>query len=228
MSARRTMGRVLSKKTRASLAGASPWLAYDAPRRVRNTIVDFSALKLPPDVRRALAEAFWSHFGVRGPRCTLAHWFQVRVFGCFARQSGAIRSLSDLHGSLLSRYIEWLNARRRRDGEPWSKSNRYCMYATLRTLLQWLERCRPGLLAHIEYPYNPFPWKNRDMQLSRGTLFDGGRSAVFEVVPSCGSMTASQRTVILADRVRPAAPPASADRPFGRTRRSADRPGSAG
>ena len=43
-----------------------------------------------------------------------------------------------------------------------AKSSRSGAYTALRKLLQWLERCRPGLVAPIEYPYNPFPWRNRD------------------------------------------------------------------
>jgi hypothetical protein len=31
-------------------------------------------------------------------------------------------------------------------------------------MLQWLLRCRPGVLGEIEFPVNPFPWKNRDVR----------------------------------------------------------------
>jgi hypothetical protein len=62
------------------------------------------------------------------------------------------------------RYIEWLNTQRGEDDKPWSKGTRYTTYTTLRTLLQWLQRCRPGVLGEIKFPYNPFPWKNRDVR----------------------------------------------------------------
>jgi hypothetical protein len=29
-------------------------------------------------------------------------------------------------------------------------------------LLQWLARCRPGVLGALHFPFNPFPWRNRD------------------------------------------------------------------
>ncbi|WP_142915265.1 site-specific integrase [Klebsiella pneumoniae] len=63
---------------------------------------------------------------------------------------------------MLVRYVEWLNAQCRPDGKPWTKSGMAGPYSALRKLLQWTERCRPGVLATIEYPFNPFPWRNRD------------------------------------------------------------------
>jgi hypothetical protein len=60
------------------------------------------------------------------------------------------------------RYVEWLNGRCRRNGQPWTKSSRSGPYTALRMLLQWLARCRPGLLGELHYPFNPFPYRNRD------------------------------------------------------------------
>jgi hypothetical protein len=91
MSVRRSMRRTLPKKASNSASNASPLLPYDAPRRLRNTLIDFSTLKLPHDVRLALAEAFWSHIGVRSEASTLGQWFHVRIFERFAHESGAIR-----------------------------------------------------------------------------------------------------------------------------------------
>lgn len=135
---------------------------YEAPRLVRQTVVDFGALSLAKDVRRALAEAFWCHFGAQAERCTHTRWYYIKTFDQFARESGAIGSLADVHRGMLLRYIEWLNAQCRPDGQPWTKSSRASAYTVLRKLLQWIERCRPGAIASIEYPFNPFPWRNRD------------------------------------------------------------------
>jgi hypothetical protein len=131
-------------------------------RRVRGTRIDFHSLGLPPDLTQALADAFWHHVGVRNTRSLLGLWAYLRVFARFAAESAALTSLADVHRGLLVRYIEWLNTRRRSTGQPWTKSSRSSAYTTLRKLLQWLERCRPGLLEPLEYPYNPFPWRNRD------------------------------------------------------------------
>jgi hypothetical protein len=70
--------------------------------------------------------------------------------------------LADLHRALLLRYVEWLNAHRRPGGQLWAKSTRAAAYATLRTLLQWVERCRPRVIASIEYPFNAFPGRDSD------------------------------------------------------------------
>ena len=124
--------------------------------------MDFSSLSLPADVRLALAEAFWQHFGVLAKQALFVHWSNVKTFVRFADESAAVVSLADLNGDLLVRYVEWLNGQRRSNGQPWTKSSRSSTYTTLRTLLQWLERCRPEILGSIEYPFNPFPWRNRD------------------------------------------------------------------
>ena len=164
VSSRRTaMLRVLPGKGPGNRAGMQP-TRHDAPRRVRNTVVDFSSLNLPEDVRLALAEAFWNHVGIRPEHCIHTHWFHIKTFDRFARESGALVGLVDLNRDLLVRYIEWLNSQCRPDGRLWTKYSRAGAYTTLRKLLQWLERCRPGVIASIEYPFNPFPWRNRDAQ----------------------------------------------------------------
>jgi hypothetical protein len=134
----------------------------DAPRRVRQCVIDFSSLPLPADVRLALADAFWSHFSSRSPLQIVTLWAHVRVFVRFAVECGLPRNLADVQYSLLARYIEWLNRQRRRTGEGWSKAARASTYTTLRMLLQWLVRCRPGTLGELHFPFNPFPYRNRD------------------------------------------------------------------
>lgn len=134
----------------------------DSPRRVRATIIDFSSLPLPPDLRLALADAFWNHFGVRSAQQIHVLWQHVKVFVRFAVQSGSLQSLSDVRHELLLHFIEWLNLQCRANGKPWSKSSRSGPYLTLRSLLKWLVRCRPGVLGELHFPFNPFPWRNRD------------------------------------------------------------------
>jgi hypothetical protein len=129
-----------------------------------DTVIDFSSLPLPRAASCALAEAFWSHAGARAAPTVRTYWHHLRIFGRFVVQTRAVRDLGDLGSDLLLRYIEWLNKQHSDDGEPWSKGTRYSTYTTLRTMLQWLLRCRPGLLGEIEFPVNPFPWKNRDVR----------------------------------------------------------------
>ena len=134
----------------------------DAPRVVRRTVIDFSSLSLPEEVRLALALAFWGHLGARPPRGIKSCWTWVLTFDRFARESGAVRSLADLERRMLLRYIEWLNARQRADGAPWAISTRSAAYSALRQLLRWLERCRPDLVSRINYPCTPFPGRGSD------------------------------------------------------------------
>ena len=158
---RKPMARLIRSKaaTARSEGGAMP---PDAPRLVLRTVVDFSSMSSPEDVRLAFAEAFWAHFGVQSVRGILANWFYVKTFDRFARETGTPKRLADLDRDLLLRYIEWLNKQCGPDGQPWTKSFRSYAYGALRTMLQWLERCRPGIIASIEYPFNPFPFRNRD------------------------------------------------------------------
>lgn len=162
MARRKSMPRLLPANASSVSSRTLRSSRFDAPRRIRDTVMDFSSLRLPADVRLAFAEAFWQHFGVLAERALYLHWWNVKTFARFAHESAAVLSLADLNGDLLVRYVEWLNGQRRSNGQPWSKSSRSRTYATLRTLLQWLERCRPEILGGIDYPFNPFPWRNRD------------------------------------------------------------------
>lgn len=164
MTARRQrINRVLPREVPGADADSDPTRA-DAPRQLGCTLIDFSSLHLPKAVSRALAEAFWNQVDVRSDPTVRAYWYNLKIFGRFVAETHALRSLSDVRSKLLVRYIEWLNTQRGQDGEPWSKGTRYSTYTTLRTLLQWLQRCRPGVLGEIEFPFNPFPWKNRDVR----------------------------------------------------------------
>ena len=161
-SPRQSIRRALSQEpVAASVRDAQP-ARFDAPRLVRRTVIDFSSLSLPEDVRLALAQAFWCHCGARSPRGIKSCWESVLIFNRFAAESGAVRSLADLDRCMLVRYIEWLNAQRRADGTPWAVSTRANTYGALRQLLRWLERCRPDLVDRIDHPFAPFPGRGRD------------------------------------------------------------------
>src|SRR5436309_1642985 len=71
------------------------------PRRLRNTVIDFSRLNLPQDVTLVLADAFWGFCKGRVERAILLRWVQVRTFRVFAAESRLVRSLADLNSSLL-------------------------------------------------------------------------------------------------------------------------------
>jgi hypothetical protein len=164
---RQRMRRVLDGVGPRTAVGPTAPGRDDQVRQVRNTRIDFATLRLPADLSRALTDAFWHHVGVRSDRCILNAWAHLKVFGHFVAETVALKSLADVNLALLTRYVEWLNSRQRASGESWTKSSRSSAYTNLRKLLQWLERCRPGLLDPIEYPFNPFPWRNRDTQPMR-------------------------------------------------------------
>jgi hypothetical protein len=160
---RQRVSRVLSREL-AGADGKPDRGRADAPRKLRCMLIDFSSLHLPATVSYALAESFWNHKGVRSYSTLRTYWYNLKIFGRFAAETHTLRSLSDVRSELLVRYIEWLNTQRGRGGQPWSKGTRYSIYMSLHTLLQWLQRCRPGVLGEIEFPFNPFPWKNRDVR----------------------------------------------------------------
>lgn len=155
------MTRELPGRRSASRSSARDF-PLDEPRQISRTTIDFRALGLPKEVRDALADAFWNHVGGRGPAAIRFQWYHLRCFGRFVAQTQSVRRLADLDRALLLRYIEWLGQQRTSSGTPWSKSSRSVAYTALRKLLQWLERCRPGLIKPISYPYNPFPGRRRD------------------------------------------------------------------
>jgi hypothetical protein len=163
---RRRMNRALPR-TPANADPDTLAARADTPRPVGRAVVDIASLNLPEDVSLALAEAFWKHFGPRSNRSILDNWKRLRAFGRFVAETQALKSLSDLRRELLAQYIEWLYAQPGVDGAPLSKATQSGRYSTLRTLLRWIERCRPGLIAPIHYPFNPFPWRNRDQRRRR-------------------------------------------------------------
>jgi len=139
-------------------------IPFDAPRLVRKTTIDFRVLGLPRDVQDALADAFWNHAGPRGTEAIHLQWHHLRRFARFVGETGSVRRLADIDRGLLLRYVEWLNQQRTALGSPSKKSSRAVAYTVLRKLLQWLERCRPGRIEPINYPYNPFPGRRREAQ----------------------------------------------------------------
>jgi hypothetical protein len=163
---RKPTSRVLPR-ARAAASESRRHTPTDGPRKVVKTIIDFRTLTLPHDVRLALADAFWNHLGARTPTAICYAWQRVKLFARFVDETAAVRRAADLNGPLLIRYVEWLGRQRSQTGEPWGKVTRSAAYAVLRKLFQWLERCRPGLIEPMEYPFNPFPWRNRDARHRR-------------------------------------------------------------
>ena len=163
LSRRPHISRVLSR-AEATTTDRRRHTRADAPRKLHGLVIDFSTLHLPADVSNALAEAFWSQLRVRAELTALAYWYHLKVFARFVAETHAVARLRDIGSALLLRYIEWLNRQRGKDGKPWSKGTRHSTYTTLRIFQQWLQRCRPGALGEIEFPINPYPWKNRDVQ----------------------------------------------------------------
>lgn len=157
---RESMRRVLPRKSRTK--DSEQGVRFDAPRTVRSTVIDFSSLGLPVDLRLVLAEAFWNHIGVQRERSIHTSWFHLKTFDRFVCETQVVRGIADVDGDMLVRYVGWLNAQCRPDGRPWTKSGMAGAYSALRKLLQWTERCNPGVIKTINYPFNPFPWRNRD------------------------------------------------------------------
>jgi len=169
------MERVLPQ-SRGSSRSKSRHVPLDGPRQVRRTTIDFVSLGLPKEVRIALADAFWNHVGPRGTTAIQLQWQHVRYFARFATQTQCVKRLADLDRALLLRYIEWLGQQRASSGAPLSKSSRCVSYTVLRKLLQWLERCRPGLIKPINYPFNPFPGRRREARHRAGLSIQHLRS----------------------------------------------------
>jgi hypothetical protein len=153
----------------------------DNPRRYLDTVLDFRTLHLPRDVASVLSDAFWHRLGAGRLQTIFNHWARIRFFGRFNEETRAVRRLADLEGDILLRYVEWLNAQKTAQGAPLSKATRASTYISLRKLLQWLVRCRSGLLGHITWPVNPFPWRNRDTRARRGI----SASQLREILRAC-------------------------------------------
>lgn len=198
-SKRQPMSRTLPARTGAAASEAAQPARPDAPRRVRKTVIDFTSLHMPEDVRLALAEAFWAHYGVQSADTIKAHWFHVRTFDRFVRESGAVKGLPDMNRGMLGRYVEWLNTQCRLDGRPRGKGSRSAPYIALRKMLQWLARCRPGTIASIDFPFSAFPDRDRDNQPYRKIGADQLRAILDACEADIGRIR-SQRETAAAQR----------------------------
>ncbi|MGH8228095.1 MAG: site-specific integrase [Steroidobacteraceae bacterium] len=158
MNARRPhINRVLTRATEAAATPAREPTDIEAPRKAGSTLVEFSRLPLPPAVRQAFAEAFWSQERARAEATLHSYWHSLKSFGRFAAETGAVGSIADLNSTMIVRYIEWLNRQVRADGTPWHISTRASAYSGISRLLRWLQRCRPQLLPRIDFPHRAFP-----------------------------------------------------------------------
>lgn len=154
--ARARIDRALS---RPPAAGEPEPSSIETSRRVGSRLIDFTALTLPQDVSRALADAFWNQVNVRAEETLLGYWHGVRTFARFIEEMKAISGLNDINSVMLTRYIEWLNRQIGQRGTPWGTVTRAQSFYALKTLLRWLQRCRPHLLGKIVFPRNVFPGK---------------------------------------------------------------------
>jgi hypothetical protein len=111
-------------------------------------------------VRRALADAFWSQESVRSDDTLRGYWHSVKAFGRFVEETRTVRGLNDVDSAMLSRYLDWLNRQVGPDGVPWHVATRASAYSGVKSLLRWLQRCRPGLLGTIDFPRCVFPLRH--------------------------------------------------------------------
>jgi hypothetical protein len=154
------INRVLSGASKLGEANAHEREPWDTPRRLGPTLIDFSTLHLPTNVSRALAEAFWNQLGACSEPTLRGYWQRLNTFARFVAETHAVGGLNEVGSQMLVRYVEWLNRQVRRDGTPWHTATRACAYSVLRTLLRWLQRCRPHVLGTLDFPQQTFPNRN--------------------------------------------------------------------
>jgi hypothetical protein len=163
---RSRINRVLSRPSKAVANADARRHHTDAPRRLGPTLIDFSRLPFAPPLRRALADAFWSHERARAEASLRGYWHSVKAFGRFAQETKAIRGLSDVNSVMLVRYLEWINRQVGPDGTPWHVTTRASAYSGVKTLLRWLQRCRPELLGAIDFPRRVFRLRHAALRRS--------------------------------------------------------------
>lgn len=158
-------GKVMDRKLagRPAKATANADLRrWATPRVVLETTIDIGALELPPRVRLLFAEAFWNQYQHEIHRAQIARWWRLKCFERFVKETGAVEGVEDLCSAMLRQYIEWLNRQLRADGRPWAKGYRSSNYSTLKAMVKWIQRCHPESVGAIDYPFSPFPHRNRD------------------------------------------------------------------
>lgn len=168
---------------------------YVEPRVIRRTTIDFSALRLPPEISADLAEAFWSSLSATNEKSIVFYWYQIRTFERFNNETSALVSPSDFTTETITRYIEWLNRQTSTSGDAWTKSSRASSYNAVARLVRWAQVTRSSqTLLRAELPYNPFPWRNRDS----GQIERIGADVLRKILRACEKEIIKTRAAISA------------------------------
>jgi len=139
-------------------------------------VFDFRAHARRADMAAAIALAFRMHCADKAPQTRTALFVSgIRQWFVFLDthdpQCWLIRGV-DIDAGLVRAFLVWLDTR------PVSIGSRYSLWSAMRSLLRWLERCRPDLVAvDLALPYNAFPRKNA-LTPAREGLGDGDMDAV--------------------------------------------------
>ena len=126
----------------------------------RITYLDFNVLELPKDITSVMSVAFSCVYGKCTRNSQLLRFNSLKQFAQFCKES-RIRNASDLTTEAINRFLIWLRRKKRRDGEPLRTSTQASTYTATKTLLGWIQENHPTLLPQIDFPYSPFPNRNK-------------------------------------------------------------------
>ena len=126
----------------------------------RLTSLDFNVLELPKDMTSIMSVAFSCVYGNCTRNSQLLRFNSLKQFAQFCKES-RISHASDLTTEAINRFLIWLKNKKRRDGESLSISTLSSTYTPTRNLLLWIQENHPTLLPQIDFPYSPFPNRNK-------------------------------------------------------------------
>jgi integrase len=124
-------------------------------------VFDLPKLGLSHELTKLFADAFRMHYASAAVATRKGCWKALRAFAHFVVEDGGIAAPANLTTEAVGRYIQWLDQRRSRAGEPWSTSTRHGRFLHVKMMLTWAMRNRPDRLpTSLSFPRNPFPGRH--------------------------------------------------------------------
>ena len=152
------MPRKIRKLQRSNNRDGKIQIIHSEKSRIKS--LNFNVLELPKDITSVMSVAFSCVYGKCTRNSQLLRFNSLKQFAQFCKES-RIRNASYLTTEAINRFLIWLRSKKRRDGEPLSTSTLSSTYTATKTLLGWIQENHPAVLPQIDFPYSPFPNRNK-------------------------------------------------------------------
>ena len=141
------------------------FLAPEIPQRIQ--VLDCTSWLVRPELARSFTHALFNWGRAKHPSTRRFTTYALGVFFAFLEDKGrpqpshSVACISELHVDVLNAYVDWLNDRRRRDGEPLGRPSKNQLFLGLTRIVHTLRDMKEyaGQIDR-ELCLNRGPWAN--------------------------------------------------------------------